>query len=154
MAALLNLATYAYDDRVRLDARMVLDYLSAKVAVSSCDLRRAPPFRRRNELQHYGPVFQAEGGSFLGLPLDNYFNDTDTSTLYEADPQTGFYAVLAGNTATFGSAMDPHFATEMMQAGLSDYRVPPSILDLFVNGLHRELLSVSASQRRKQRIRG
>lgn len=47
--ALLNLCTYAYDHEVRLAARMVLDYVSAHMAVSSNDLRRMVPFRRRNE---------------------------------------------------------------------------------------------------------
>ena len=47
--ALLNLCSYAYDHEVRLAARMVLDYVSAHVAVSSNDLRRMVPFRRRNE---------------------------------------------------------------------------------------------------------
>ena len=47
--ALLNLCSYAYDHEVRLAARMVLDYISARMAVSSNDLRRMVPFRRRNE---------------------------------------------------------------------------------------------------------
>ena len=46
--ALLVLSSYAYDDEVRLAARMVLDYISAKIAVSSSDLRRLVPFRRKN----------------------------------------------------------------------------------------------------------
>ena len=47
--ALLNLCSYAYDAEVRLGARMVLDFISARIAVSSNDLRRMVPFRRRNE---------------------------------------------------------------------------------------------------------
>ncbi|HEY7461197.1 MAG TPA: hypothetical protein VIC59_04920, partial [Gemmatimonadota bacterium] len=47
--ALLNLATFAYESEVRLAARMVLDYVSARFAVTSNDLRRMLPFRRRNE---------------------------------------------------------------------------------------------------------
>jgi hypothetical protein len=127
MSALLNLASYAYDDRVRLAARMVLDYLSAKVAVSSSDLRRAPPFRRRNEIEHYGPVIP--GGNFLASPLDSGG---------EADPQTAFYALLAGNTGTFpGGQLSQNFNWEMVHAGLCDYRISSSILDLFVNDPHR-----------------
>ena len=45
--ALLNLCTYAYDHEVRLGARLVLDYISAHIAVSSNNLRRLVPFRRR-----------------------------------------------------------------------------------------------------------
>ncbi len=130
MSALLNLATYAYDDRVRLDARMVLDYLSAKVAVSSSDLRRAPPYRRRNEVGHYGPTIT--GGNFLALPL---LANQDGG---EVDPQTAFYALLVGNTGIFPlGEVSPSLSWEMVHAGLCDYRVPPSILDLFVNGLDR-----------------
>ena len=61
--ALLNLCTYAYEDEVRLAARMVLDYISAHIAVSSCDLRRLVPFRRRNEF----PRNRALGGEFAGV---------------------------------------------------------------------------------------
>ena len=129
MSALLNLATYAYDDRVRLGARMVLDYLSAKVAVSRSDLRRAAPFRRRNEPEHYGPTLPGSG--FLGSPLDDYVGG------FEPDPQTGFYALLAGNTATFGGSVVGNFNWEMVHAGLCDYRIPAPVLDLFVNNSHR-----------------
>lgn len=66
MTALMNLADYAYDDRVRLAARMVLDYVSAKVAVSIENLRRSTPYRRRNEDQHYGP---SDASGFLKSPL-------------------------------------------------------------------------------------
>jgi len=128
MSALLNLASYAYDDRVRLGARMVLDYLSAKVAVSSSGLRRAPPFRRRNEVAYYGPTIP--NSQFLATPLDNRVNG-------QPDNQTCFYALLAGNTATFYGTLVSNFSWEMVHAGLSDYRIPPSILDLFVNDSHR-----------------
>ena len=79
---------------------MVLDYLSAKVAVSSSDLRRAPPFRRRNELQHYGPTID---GNFLGAPLVYYFCCVEgtTNENYEHDPQIAYYSLLAGNTQVF-----------------------------------------------------
>jgi hypothetical protein len=53
--ALLNLCSYAYDYEVRLAARMVLDYVSAHIAVSSNDLRRMVPFRRRGEGSHVAP---------------------------------------------------------------------------------------------------
>jgi hypothetical protein len=174
MSALLNLASFSYDDRVRLAARMVLDYVSAKVAVSSQDLRRCTPFRRRNEDQHFGPTMP---NGFLGSPLVN-----NIGTLpYEPDPQIAFYTILAGNTGVLQSPPDPpsvreiavlaglpsppislkavaqvfkvsvpfslrqlspvprpkhapgNYVFEMVHAGLSDYRVPPAILDLFVS---------------------
>ena len=142
MSALLNLATYAYDDRVRTAARMVLDYVSAKVAVSSSDLRRAPPYRRRNELAHYGPTIQ---GNFLGAPLLQNICCAGSSTdPYEPDPQGAFYAMLSGNTQIFFS--DPPLAAghlpgnynwEMVHAGLCDYRVPAPLLDLFAKPSNR-----------------
>jgi len=135
-STLLNLATYAYDGRVKMAARMVLDYVSAKVAVSSADLRRAPPFRRRNETEHYGPI-TTDG--FLASPL---LHNTGG---FEPDPQGAFYAMLAGNTAMLkgGDGNHPgfaaaHFDEEMVHSGLCDYRVPEPILDLLVNWKHRQ----------------
>jgi hypothetical protein len=140
MTALMNLADYAYESRVRLAAQMVLDYISAKVAVSSHDLRRSTPFRRRNEDQHFGPTMP---NGFLGSPL--VYNvccapGTDPPQPYEPDPQGAFYTMMAGNTGVLqlnhtsppNGHAPPNFAFEMVYAGLSDYRVPPSILDLFV----------------------
>jgi hypothetical protein len=144
MSALLNLASYAYDDRVRLAARMVLDYVSVKIAVSSEDLRRAPPFRRRNELQHYGPTID---GNFLGSPLAVNFGSANGSP-YEPDPQIAYYSLLAGNTGIFFSpavtstglsigSVPANYNWEMVHAGLCDYRIPPSILDLFITRQNR-----------------
>ncbi len=141
MSALLNLVSFAYDDRVRLAARMVLDYVSAKVAVSSQDLRRCPPYRRLNKATNFGPAMP---NGFLGSPLVYNFGDTP----FEPDPQIGFYTLLAGNTGVFASppAQTPppipghapaNYAFEMVHAGLSDYRIPPAILDLFVNPASR-----------------
>jgi len=114
MVALLNLATYSYDDRVTLAARMALDYVSAKVAVSTCDLRRSTPLRRRNEPDYYGPDSKLIHG-------------------VDVDPQTYFYAGLAGTTAIWGGYVDSSAAYAIVHAGLRDYRVPDSTLDLFIN---------------------
>lgn len=129
LLAILNLASYAYDDRVKLAARMVLDYVSAKMAVSSHDLRRSVPYRRLNEESKYGPlVFD---GSFLSAHLN-------TPLAESRDPLTAFYALLAGNTKLYSDGKLPiDFSIAMVNAGLRDYRVPPSILDLFVNPAHR-----------------
>lgn len=144
MMALLNLASYAYDDDVRLAARMALDYISAKVAVSSNDLRRAPPFRRRNEDEHWGPSIQ--GGFFLRSPLlkakSNY---PDRPGEFAPDVQGTWYAILAGNTDLLGSDSyrfapankKGNFSLAMVFAGVHDYRVPEPILDLFVNRINR-----------------
>jgi hypothetical protein len=124
MVAVLNLATYAYDDRVRLAAQMVLDYISAKVAVSSNNLQRSPPYRRRNEAPFFGPLAHNGDRSFSDTPLTN-------------DPQTGFYSMLAGNTTLWRGHAPGRVAYEMVNAGLRDYRVPTTILDLFVTPSHR-----------------
>ncbi|MDQ1473216.1 MAG: hypothetical protein QOJ99_4696 [Bryobacterales bacterium] len=142
VTALMNLASYAYDDRVQLAARMVLDYISAKVAVSSQDLRRSTPFRRRNEPEFYGPAERNNSPlqSFLSSPLLYklvYKNANKDDVIYEPDPQGAFYAMLAGNTEILGDNAPGNYAFEMVHAGLSDYRVPPSIVDLFVNASSR-----------------
>jgi hypothetical protein len=144
MTALLNLASYAYDDRVKLAARMVLDYISAKVAVSSINLRRSSPFRRRNEDEHWGPAIS---GGFLGsLLVFQKPNASPNKDPYGPDPQTAFFSMLTGNTGILFSEADPlpggapkgfapdSFTWGMVHAALSDYRVPPSIHDLFFSG--------------------
>jgi len=134
MTAIMNLASFAYDARVRLAARMVLDYVSAKTAVSSNDLRRVPPYRRRNEAVHWGPPIR---DGFFKTPLLVPFNVPVDKNVYRPDPQGAFYAQLAGNIAMIGPTADTSFTFEMVHAGLSDYRVPPTILDLFVSPRHR-----------------
>ena len=131
-AALLNLCSYAYDHEVRLAARMALDYVSARVAVSSNDLRRIVPFRRRNEGKHV----TNSGHMLVGL-LD---------TGEGADPMAAHFAVLAGNTRAYETGWEKRLnnwsiagfdAGDAVMDALSDYRLPPSIHDLFVNDHHR-----------------
>jgi len=159
MSPLLNLATYAYDNRVRLAARMVLDYVSAKIAVSSNDLRRAPPFRRRAEAHFLGPG-SSDGSGALGSPLVFKVLTPDKKNIvYDHDPQIAYFTMLAGNTDMFfpdkaqpnqnlTAWMDippdymwgdapPDYAWEMVHAAVCDYRIPDPILDLFVSGRHR-----------------
>ena len=140
MLALLNLESYAYDYDVRLAARMALDYISAKVAVSSNDLRRAPPFRRRNEDEHWGPTIP---GGFLRSPLLIPHDYPDLpGKPFEPDVQGTWYSMLAGNTGLLPNSRAPRagaggFALAMLFAGVHDYRVPDLILDLFVSQTHR-----------------
>ena len=85
MFALLTVYSYASDPTVKQAANNVLDYLSAKVTVTSNNARRSVPFRRRNEAGHTcGELIQQ----------DCY------------DPQTGFYMMLAGNTEILGNLPD------------------------------------------------
>lgn len=135
-AALLNLCSYAYDHEVRLAARMALDYVSAHMAVSSNDLRRLVPFRRLNDDKNSA---QVDGFLHLGL----------LETTFGADPMAAHFAVLAGNTRAYqaprpgvrpqawsikSDGTDGH---EGLNDALSDYRLPPSVHDLFVTDLHR-----------------
>ena len=141
-SALLNLCSYAYDHEVRLAARMVLDYISAHIAVSSSDLRRMVPFRRRNEEEHSRNA-QLTGG-VMNVGLLEWF--------LGADPMTEHFAIQAGNTRAYEHKRPPRpppddarrwdwaissGGDDATMEALSDYRLPPSIHDLFVNDLHR-----------------
>jgi hypothetical protein len=128
--ALLNLCSYAYDHEIRLAARMVLDYVSAHLAVSSSDLRRMVPFRRRNE----GKNVTRDPRGFMDVSL------VETTT--GADPMAQHFAILAGNTRIYEARgwrikTDEADGNDAMLYALSDYRLPPAIHDLFVNDLHR-----------------
>ncbi len=144
--ALTNLCSYAYDHEVRLAAQMALDYISAHIAVSSNDLRRMVPFRRRNEDEKAART--ADG--FMAVAL--------LETSLGADPLAQTFAILAGNTRAYEtpssyrtlawgiktSKTDGHEADghEAVIDALSDYRLPPSIHDLFVNDMHRRFFQV------------
>ena len=144
--ALLNLCTFAYDDEVRLAARMVLDYISAHVAVSSSDLRRMVPFRRRAE----GPNIAGQDGVMaINLLADAHANPSDNTN--GADPIGSYFAVLAGNTrmyestrqwldgdSAWGINIDGPIPGDMLALeALTAYRLPTPIHDLFVNDEHR-----------------
>jgi hypothetical protein len=73
--AIQNLYDFADDPNVKLAAQMVLEYISAKFAVSSNGLRRAVPFRRLKEHKDQTPLFD-----------DN------------SDPQTQRFIMLSGLT--------------------------------------------------------
>jgi hypothetical protein len=158
--ALLNLCSLAYDGEVRLAARMVLDMLSCCYAVSSCDLRRLVPFRRRNEDTKVKPHPWATG--FMSVNL----LDGDGG-----DPMSAAFALLAGNTRAYAKSWDnanvpgvgntggwwigANYGVNFTAAALSDYRLPPAIHDLFVNDwsrrfyqrLHRTPLDEPGQQR-------
>jgi len=140
-SALLNLCSYAYDHEVRLAARMVLDYVSAHIAISSNDLRRMVPFRRRNE------------GKNVSRDDLNHMTVGLLETTLGADPNAQHFAMLAGNTRAYETKSDypetdyrlrpwsiktsGEDGNEAILDALSDYRLPPSIHDLFVNDQNR-----------------
>jgi hypothetical protein len=130
--ALQNLYSYSQDPAVKRAARMVLDYLSAKIAVSSNEGRRTVPYRRKktydsdNLFEHPDPnmvrsVMLAGTTQLLGYP------------------QNGFEPGFCGSVGCKGwkaFQAPASFSTEMLMAGLSDYRMPDPILDLIVNVDH------------------
>ncbi len=89
--ALTNLYEYSEDQKVKVMAQMVLDYLSAKFAVQSLDLRRYGPIRRQIRYHNIERLtsgdrvsdwFKMTAGNFglteslpenLNGPLQNYF---------------------------------------------------------------------------------
>lgn len=152
--ALLNLYNFAYDHEVRLAAQMALDYISANRAVSSNDLRRIVPFRRINEDKNTSRI----NNEFMTINL--------LETAVGADPSAQHYALLAGNVRIYiltstsagpsptengnGTRLPGYINTEgkngndALLYAVGKYRLPPSILDLFVN---------DASRRFYQRLR-
>jgi hypothetical protein len=137
--ALLNLFNFAYDHEVRLAARMVLDYVSARMAVSSNDCRRMVPFRRRNQGKNVSHT--AAGRMTIGI----------TEWQRGADPLTEHLAMLTGATRTYEVPSEPlrPLPWSIASAGsdatfemLSDYRMPAPIHDLFVNDLHRRFYQI------------
>jgi hypothetical protein len=141
---LLNLCTYAYDHEVRLAARMVLDYISAHYAVSISDAGRMVPFRRRNQ----GPGNSTIGG--VDGPMSVALVDSATG----GDPLLPYFAIQTGNLRSFEfehNEIPPDGKTpvrpwlyaiaegggDLALEAISDYRVPPMILDLFLNDSHR-----------------
>lgn len=142
--ALLNLCSFAYDEEVRLGARMVLDYVSAHIATSSSDLRRLVPFRRRNEGINVNQLAGHPGVMDVSL-LD----------AHGSDPMQAHFALHAGNTRAYRFAnnrvwpgekyparpwdwaITANFDADLVIEALSTHRLAPSIHDLFVNDLHR-----------------
>jgi len=120
MRAIQNLYSYAKDtDPVKAAAGLVLEYISAKLAASSNDDRRAVPYRRKagyNDPHLIG--FHADPQSVRMLALAG-----DLSILKQT-PRSDFYAPWYGRP-------------DMEMAILSSYRIPYFILDSMMNPKHR-----------------
>lgn len=110
--ALQNLYNYADDARVRLGAQMVLDYISAKFALQSNELRRYPPMRRLVKYRR-------------------------TNDFVEDDPETQRHALLVGNydwKDENGHLHRPKNAFDLMlYSALSKYRIPDVIADMIIH---------------------
>jgi hypothetical protein len=116
--SILNLADDATDADVATGARAVLDYLSAKFAVSDNLLRRSVPYRRRPS--HYTT-------DLLAANSDALKND---------------FMVLTGMTQILRDVTPPYHAgigteTDMQEMAVSSYQPPPLIMDLIMNQAHR-----------------
>jgi hypothetical protein len=117
IGAIQNLYDFARDPTVRLAARLVLDYLAAKFAVSSDGLRRVAPYRRTEQYKDFTHLF--DGG---------------------ADPMTQWMLIQTGayqrlEEVDFKASSG---AREVLQlAAVTTYRVPVSVLDLIFNKQHR-----------------
>jgi hypothetical protein len=150
--ALLNLCSYAYDHEVRLGARMVLDYLSAHVAVSSNDLRRLVPFRRRNNAANSAHT----GDGYMTVGLLTWQSGADLMAPYFAMQAGNIRAYRLGGSIGRGPV---HYTIDDSGTGLalevlSDYRLPPSIHDLFVNDRHRRFFQRLHRTRRTDEVGG
>jgi hypothetical protein len=159
---IVNLATYAYDHEVRLAARMALDYVSAHIAVSSNDLRRLVPFRRKNVSPNNNQAtVDNQQRSSIAL-IDPSLG---------ADPMGPYFAIQAGNVRGYvtpnnqpdqygnPARSQPHsIAGDGGSATLEihgSWRLPPLVQDLFVNDLHRRFFQrlhrTSQDEAEKQR---
>lgn len=109
--AIQNMYDFADDPKVQKSAHIVMDYISARFATQSSELRRVVPFRRRQ-------------------------NYKDNDNLFEKDSQSARFAVLAGNYNGFDNNTDNKFAFpkgHILSPAMSKYKVPDAILDLMVD---------------------
>jgi hypothetical protein len=116
--AIQNLAEFADDADLRTAAQMVLDFSSAKFAVSSSFLRRNSPFRRRAEHD-----------------VDGFLDDAGL------DEQMCRFLLFSGQldalpTVTLNSGsyrLAPRNCNGVVRQAIGSYRVPAMILDLAMN---------------------
>jgi hypothetical protein len=119
--AMQNLYDYATDRRVKMAARLVLDFLSAKFAISSNTLRRSAPYRRR---------------------VSDYEDDLFGQ---HADPWSPRMAMMTGmvTSVPIGSYADfaPKFSfgwnVDMQEQAITSYRAPDSVVDFIMDPTRR-----------------
>lgn len=116
LTAIENLHDFAEDPDVKVGARLVLDYSSAKFAVSSNYLRRVVPFRRLAEKRDMSNLFDVH-----------------------ADQLTARFLMKSGLSQALPNKTVPiEPVTSMLWWGISKYNVPELIQDLIVNQAHRD----------------
>lgn len=115
LVAIENLLDFAEDPAVKVGARIVLDFISAKFAVSNNYLRRVVPFRRQAERRDESALFAVK-----------------------ADPLMGRFLLKSGLTQRVsGKQIEAGTSGDVVLWGISSYQVPELIQELIVNPQHR-----------------
>ncbi|MBI3541909.1 MAG: hypothetical protein HY075_01355, partial [Deltaproteobacteria bacterium] len=113
--AIQTLYEFAADRRVKLAAEMLLNYLDARFAVGSNNLRHYVPFRRQ-------PGYK------------------DRTDLLQIDDESQRFILMAGNTQLFDELPNPGWLdfgfSRLEQPALGKYRTPELILDVAMNKTH------------------
>ena len=125
--AIQNLAEFAAEDDLRTAARMVLDFSSAKFAVSSSLLRREAPFRRRAE--HDTEGFLDNGG--LDEQMCRFILYTGKLDILPPIESLAYFLKSARDYR-----LAPRNCNGVVRQAIGSYRVPPLILDLAMNKSH------------------
>lgn len=109
---IMNLVSYAENPKVVTAAKMVLDYLSAKFAVQSSQLRRSAPICRQEKYAKRQELFN---GDHLPAIMSMLSGNTE---IYRANDPSG--------EMTYGTLT-------AMLVGQSAYRPEPMVLDLMID---------------------
>jgi hypothetical protein len=130
MNAILNLFDFAEDPQVRIAAQIVLDYLSAKGAVSSNLARRYAPFRRKTNNDGYAPLDPND-------PLHNAVVRNLYNSQKGADFQVMWQLVEAGQTQLADQSplgdqgpLEEAGMGDGVNPSVSSYRMPDFVLEL------------------------
>ena len=145
LRAIANLFDFSVDPDLQTAARIILDYDSAKAAISGNRARRFAPYRRRKEYDGY--TWDPDPTKKSELYAGNFYNMVEG-----ADAHVGQMIVLAGQTqlaekqpvelsADWQNKLSPApdgLATDLSVQGLIDtaasgYRLPLPILELAVD---------------------
>lgn len=117
--AIQNLFDYATDRRVKRAAQLVLDYLSAKYAVSSNTMRRQAPYRRR--VGHYDDDLFGFNADAMSARMLLTTGMVDRAPWAQNDADGKFL---------FGW-------TDMQMAAISSYRLPTPVADFMFDATNR-----------------
>jgi hypothetical protein len=138
--AIQNLFDFAKDRRVEMAARLVLDYISAKYAVSSNSLRRNAPYRRRASaystwlLDRFADTQNSRFTFLSGMfQINQQAREPDRSQP-QSRPEDPDYT---DDNLSTPSRLSWGYSGPAINLAASSYRAPDSILDLLMNPAHR-----------------